>query len=364
MEKLRRGAIGAHCMLDTYRFVLALCVLQAHMLADGPTWLAAQAVFSFFVLSGFLMTLILNEDYGFEWGGFGRFAANRALRLLPIYYIVIGLTVLYLVLVGPLNQLSGAIALPRSTAEWLENLSVLGLGGFAHNAAYRLSPTAWSLAVEGFCYGLLGLYFAKSRVRLLVMLAIGVAITVIQIAGAFGEPGYGFRGHYRVIQAGFIPFAVGGLAYFFRQSQLFTFSYAKVVILCGLLVVNFLGGYLSEFHRDVSGLYVVILLNLALVPILIQRPSRHRWQKALGGMAYPFFLSHWVIGTLIAIYFPGMPVGGVLHLTVTTIITMLFSLLMYYGVDRQVQRVRALIKNGGYHDYFRRRAGPQVATVS
>ena len=351
-------------MIDVYRFILALCVVQAHLLADGPTWLAAQAVFSFFVLSGFLMTLILNEDYGFKWGGFARFAANRALRLLPIYYIVIGLTVLYLVLVGPLDQLSGAITLPDTVASWAANLSLQGLTGFSHNIAHRLSPTAWSLTVECFCYGLLAVYFAKSRARLLVMLAIGVAITAVQIAGAIHQPDYGFRGHYRVIQAGFIPFALGGLAYFFRRSPLFAFSPTKVAILCGLLVVNFLGGYLSGFHRAVTGLYIVMLLNLALVPILFQRPANYRWQKALGGMAYPFFLSHWLIGTLIAIYFPVMPVGGVAHLTVTTIITMLISLLMYYGVDRQVQRVRTLIKNGGHRDYFRWPNRPQIVSAS
>ena len=362
VEKLRRLGLGP--MIDVYRFILALCVLQAYLLANGPTWLAAQAVFSFYVLSGFLMTLVLNEDYGFKWGGFARFAVNRALRLLPIYYIVIGLTVLYLMCVGPLDQINGAISLPDTIAGWAANLSLLGLTGFAHNIAHRLSPTAWSLTVECVCYGLLAIYFAKSRARLLVMLAIGVAITGIQITGAFGEPDHGFRGHYRVIQAGLIPFALGGLAYFFRQSQLFNFSKAKALVLCGLLVANFLGGYLSEFHRDISGLYIVMLINFALVPMLFQRPAKHRWQKALGGTAYPFFLSHWLTGTLIVIYFPAMSAGGVAHLTVTTILTMLFSILMYYGVDRQVQRVRTLIKSGGYRDYFRWRAVPQTASMS
>jgi peptidoglycan/LPS O-acetylase OafA/YrhL len=171
-------------MLNTYRFILALCVLQAHLLVIGSEWLAWQAVFSFYVVSGFLITLILNQDYGFEWNGFVRFAVNRALRLLPIYYIVIGLTALAILFIGPLDQLNGSITLPYNAAEWLENLSVLGLGGFAHNAPHRLSPTAWSLAVEGFCYGLLGLFFAKSWARLLLMLAVGVVIAAAQIAGA------------------------------------------------------------------------------------------------------------------------------------------------------------------------------------
>jgi peptidoglycan/LPS O-acetylase OafA/YrhL len=350
-------------MIDVYRFILALCVLQAHLLAGGPLWLAAQAVFSFYVLSGFLMTLILNEDYGFAWSGFARFAANRALRLLPVYYIVIGLTALYIVFVGPLDLLNG-IALPPNASGWFENLSVLGLGGFAHKAAYRLSPTAWSLAVEGFCYGLLAIYFAKSKQRLLLMLAIGVAIAAVQIAGAWGQPDYGFQGHYPVIQAGFIPFALGGLACFFRRSPLFTYSHTKFAMLGGLLLANFLGGYWSEFHRYVSGLYIVIVLNAVLVPMLFGRPSVHGWQKALGGIAYPFFLSHWAIGTLILIYIPAITQGGVVHCAVATLATMLFSLLMYYGVDRQVQRVRTHIKDGSYRNYLRWRAGPQVASAS
>jgi peptidoglycan/LPS O-acetylase OafA/YrhL len=364
MEKLRRGAIGTRCMLDVYRFILALCVLQAHLLAFGSGWLAWQAVFSFYVLSGFLMTLILNQDYGFEWSGFIRFVANRALRLLPIYYIVIGLTALYLMLVGPLDQINGAITLPQTTLDWVRNFSLLGLTGFAHNAEHRLAPTAWSLTVECVCYGLLAIYFAKSRARLLVMLAIGVAITAVQIISAFDQPDYAFRGHYRVIQAGIIPFALGGLAYFLRQSPLFAFSPGKVTVLCGLLLANFVGVYFSEFHRYVSAFYIVAVLNMALVPMLFSRAGTSWWQKTLGGMAYPIFLSHWVIGTLILLYFPAMTAGSLAHCAVTTIVTILFSLLMYYGVDRQVQRVRTLIKKGGYRDYFHWRARPQTISAS
>jgi len=39
------------------------------------------------VLSGFLMTLILNETYGFGPGHFVRFWTNRFLRLYPAYLI-------------------------------------------------------------------------------------------------------------------------------------------------------------------------------------------------------------------------------------------------------------------------------------
>jgi peptidoglycan/LPS O-acetylase OafA/YrhL len=109
---------------------------------------------------------------------------------------------------------------------------------------------------------------------------------------------------------------------------------------------------------------VVIVLNAVLVPVLFGRPAMHWWQKTLGGIAYPFFLSHWAIGTLIIICIPAITAGSVVHCAAATLATMLFSLLMYYGVDRQVQRVRTHIKNGSYRNYLRWRTGAQVASAS
>lgn len=339
-------------MIDVYRFILALCVLQAHFLAIGPVWLSWQAVFSFYVLSGYLMTLILNEDYGFGWSGFFRFAANRALRLLPVYYIVIGLTVLYIVSVGPLDQLNGAVSLPDTFASWFANLSLLGLTGFQYDAPHRLSPPAWSLIVEVICYAILGLYAAKSRTRLFVMLAVGVAVTVVQVVGGWDRPDYGFRFHFRVIQAGLIPFSLGGLACFYRQSPLLRFSGTKLVVLGSLLLANGLFGYVSEFHKYVTAFYAAALLNAAFVPVLFQRPAIHHWQKALGGMAYPIFLSNWAIGSILILHFPAMGADSPVHFIATAITTSFFSVLMYYGVDWQVQRIRTRIKSGAYRDYF------------
>ena len=103
-------------MLDFYRFILAVLVVQAHLLADGLPGLAWQAVFSFYVLSGFLMTLVLNEVYGFGVHGFVRFFTNRILRLYPAYYALLLVTILFIVYVSPANQLNGALSLPQTTS--------------------------------------------------------------------------------------------------------------------------------------------------------------------------------------------------------------------------------------------------------
>lgn len=334
-------------MLEVYRFLLALCVVQGHLLASGPPWLAWQAVFSFYALSGFLMTLILNEGYGFDTAGILRFVVNRALRLFPTYYVVIGITALYIALVGPLNQINGAIALPSSVSAILANLSIIGLTGFdpSQVARQRLSPTTWSLAIELLCYLLLALYFARSRFRLTCLLVIGIAITATQIIADLGQPDYGFQDHYSVMQAGLIPFALGGLGYFLRHTRLFAFSNAKLWTLGLLFLGNVALGYASDFHQYVGGLYIAALLNFFLVPMLFQQPNeKAAWQRIAGGLSYPIFLSHWLIGTLVIVLMPSIPSKSVWHLLIATAATLFVSLALYYGIDQPVQRLRAAIK--------------------
>jgi peptidoglycan/LPS O-acetylase OafA/YrhL len=343
-------------MIDVYRFILALCVVQGHML-DRVPGLAWHAVFSFYVLSGFLMTLVLNESYGFSPDGIVKFAVNRWLRLFPTYYAVIGLTAAYIVFTGPLTQLNAAMALPATPWATFANLSIVNLTAtdFSDVVPQRLSPTAWSLGIEMFCYALLAVYFAKSKIRLAAMLAIGIALAARQIFATFDRPDYGFQGHYGVLEAGLIPFALGGLSYFWRNAKFYEFSGTKLAVVAAALLANVLLTAYSDFHKYVGGLYVVAILNVALVPMLFRRPATAPWQKTLGGISYPIFLCHWLVGTLIIIYLPAIASKSLAHFATTAAGSMALSFLLYRGIDRPVEIIRSFIK---------RRQVPQAASVT
>jgi peptidoglycan/LPS O-acetylase OafA/YrhL len=318
------------------------------LLASGAPQLAWQAVFSFYVLSGFLMTLTLNESYGFDVTGAFRFLVNRWLRLFPTYYFVVGMTALYIALIGPLNQLNGAMTLPAKASAIIANLSIIGLAGFdpSQVPSQRLSPTTWSLAIELFCYLLLAVYAARSPRRLACMLAIGIAVTGFQLAGTFEKPNYGFQYHYSVMQAGLIPFALGGLGYFFRHARIFAFSQTKLWTLGLLFCANVALGQWSAFYKFVDGLYIAALLNFFLVPMLFRRhEATSAWQKILGGLSYPIFLSHWAIGTLIVVLMPNIVPRSFSHYIITTGASILFCLGLYYGIDQPIQRLRTSIKS-------------------
>jgi peptidoglycan/LPS O-acetylase OafA/YrhL len=253
-----------------------------------------------------------------------------------------------LALIGPLNQLNDAITLPSTGAAIFANLTIATLTGFDFAPEMqRLSPTTWSLAIEIFCYFLLAVYFAKSRGRLLFMLTVGIGIAAVQIFIDFDQPQYGFQNHYAVLQAGLIPFALGGLAYFYRGARFYDYSGFKLGLLGVLFAANLALGYWSDFHKYVSGLYVVALLNVLLVPMLFTQTTKHRWQKILGGLSYPIFLCHWLIGTLIVIYVPAIEGPGFVLFAAATVGSVLFSLPLYYGIDRPVQMLRTSMKKQG-----------------
>lgn len=340
-------------MLDVYRFVLAVLVVQGHLLAAGQPALAWQAVFSFYVLSGFLMTLVLNEVYGFGAGSFARFLANRVLRLYPAYYAVLLVTVLFIFGVSPANQLNGALGLPQTAGQWLANLSLVGLVGIDESqvVAHRLVPTAWSLTIEIFCYALLAAFFARSVARLLAMLGIGLAIAAAHFGAQLASPvpDHGFFNHYTVLQAGLIPFAVGGLAYFYRHSSWCKPSGDRIGVLCVLLVVNAALVGVSDFHCHVSGLYIVVVLNLFLIPMLFSYDQAHgkrSWQVTLGGMAYPLFMSHWLVGTVVLLMWSSLTPKGTAHFLLSVMASVLVSWALHSGVDRNVEKLRIRLKRG------------------
>lgn len=84
------------------RILLALSVVIVHTgsiygynLVGGE--LAVQA---FYIISGFYMSLILNEKYINTNNSYSLFISNRFLRLFPLYWIILILTILFSLFVG------------------------------------------------------------------------------------------------------------------------------------------------------------------------------------------------------------------------------------------------------------------------
>jgi len=296
------------------------------------------------------MTLVLHETYGFGPTNFLKFWANRFLRLYPTYFIVITITALHIWLISPLTDIHSTLGLPQGIFGWLANLSMFGMAGpeISLRPVINFVPNAWSLSVELFCYLLLSVYFARTHRRAVALLVIGIAITGAQIIRVTVQapPYYDVFNHYNVLQAGIIPFAVGSLAYFHRHAQMFRFSPARLAILLMLWAANCALAHVFDYHRFVSGLYLVIGINFILIAMMFRYDQAHHKTKlvrTLGAVSYPIFVSHILVGTLLVRYMGFAPSGSAL-LAATVAATIGFSLTLNFGVEQRIETLRSIIK--------------------
>lgn len=80
----------------------------------------------FFVLSGFLMTRVLCETYGFAPAGVRAFALNRALRLYPMVWVTIAISALLIWRFGEdhARQYRSFLYLPQDPGALVHNLTL------------------------------------------------------------------------------------------------------------------------------------------------------------------------------------------------------------------------------------------------
>jgi hypothetical protein len=64
-------------MIEISRYILATMVAQTRLWPLGAAWTGNIAVFAFYTLSGYLMTRVLNERYGFSARGTVAFLLNH-----------------------------------------------------------------------------------------------------------------------------------------------------------------------------------------------------------------------------------------------------------------------------------------------
>jgi peptidoglycan/LPS O-acetylase OafA/YrhL len=201
-------------MLGILRYLLAVMVVLSHLWYDLMWWQGAYAVFCFYLISGYLMCLVINQTYTGP-GGIARYALNRILRIYPIYLLVFALSIMVTIgfetaLEQPLgNGLTFArvMPLPASFGDWVANLTLLYLPS---GNTFNVSP-AWSLRVELFFYAAM---LVLTRRLWLVVAWLGASILY---AVWMEHQGTTFIDRYTSIFGASIAFSIGASVYYLRQ---------------------------------------------------------------------------------------------------------------------------------------------------
>jgi len=171
--------LGRRPALDGIRGVAVVLVLARHVWPEGGAGMVGVDLF--FVLSGFLITCLLIEEWD-ERGGisFKAFYARRALRLLPAFYVMLAVFVLCSLFFARGARLDHALK-----SAGLAGTYLTGYAAFDNFFNSRPLGPVWSLAVEEQFYLLwpLLLWLALGRgFSLLRCAALAVGLAVVDIA--------------------------------------------------------------------------------------------------------------------------------------------------------------------------------------
>ena len=306
-----------------WRFFLAFLVAISHLwsrMIHGP---AAYAVWGFFVLSGFLMTYVLQNKYGSSVLGLRDFAYNRFLRIFPAYWVagVLGaVAIIALPHYGvSLVSLNPQFAWPTGWVGWLGNIWLVPLP-----VGNLLVPVSGALAVEVGAYVLLPL-MAFSRPAAWLGLILSLLLN-----GAHGISPENFAIRYTSFLTAFWVFALGALLAHY-QTVLSRFSHP--VLSVGLWVLNALVWLVYDVWPWTYGLYLSVLLS-GWVVLSLASAKVGRMDMVLGNLSYPLYLFHTTVGVFVWVFLP--PERSFVFFLVSFVLTLVLSWLVVVCIDERI----------------------------
>lgn len=378
--------------MGTVRFLLALWVVVAHSrgstLFGIPLFSGTTAVQCFYVISGFLITMILNERA--EYRSLWNFYVSRYLRLWPVYIIVAAVALF--TVKWDLFATLPSVASPSAIAfivfsnlalffqDWFLFLRFDG-GQLAFTSRFAagpppavyqflLVPQYWSIGVELTFYAIAPFCCRHWR-RLALLLALGLCVRLyLGTLGLSLDPW-----SYRFAPAEMMLFAAGGLAYFLGRSAYATFPAGtrNTGLLCLVAFVALTFGAkiispsLPARHDYYSHLLmlanpeVVAFTVLAVAP-LFYATRGSRLDDFLGELSYPMYVVHILVGELLARWAAHWMDGGN---AVYTALAILVSAGLVFAVIRPIDRYR---KRFGARDPrtegSARRTEPQIVNAA
>ena len=311
------------------RLLLAFSVVICHVGFGAPPLMsipgvdvsfrilpADLAVQCFFVISGFYMSLILGKRYSLDRAGLRRFYSNRLLRLVPTYWTILLLFVVFAAVNGRFYRFEWAQyfgileKLPLSTSLWIaftnvtmigqDTLMFMGLNETGHmqwtgNAEtgpiplhfFILNPPAWSLSLELWFY-MLAPWFAGRHWRTLL----GVCVASLALRIVLAVNGYhgGIWGD-RFFPSELLLF-VGGMLLeraYSKYQDFFTQTLSKIAF--GVLTVLIVAYWFIPLDPSVVH-FGFLTIFAGAVPFLFALTKDNKWDRAIGELSYPLYLCH------------------------------------------------------------------------
>lgn len=350
------------------RFLLAISVAIAHSSSIFGFHLfdTELAVKSFYIISGFYMALILNEKYVGINSSYKLFITNRLLRLFPIYWIVLLLTISYSVFLSIHTNGNDLGSFTCYAAYWdvmslgsfiylvftnlflflQDTIMFLGLdtsnghlfftSNFRNNTpelyTFLIIPQAWTVGIEITFY-LIAPFLVRRKLKIIILL---ILLSLMLRAILYYYFNLNFDPWtYRFFPTELVFFLLGIVSYHgYKKIQNLSIKKTHLkLIWFSVLGVTIFHNFLPIPFKD--SLYLAgFFIALPFIFILTKN-----WKKDayIGELSYPIYISHILIVTITKSL--TISNGFVLGLTYT-IALIGFSLLLNNFVAKSIEKIR------------------------
>ncbi|MDE2025542.1 MAG: acyltransferase [Patescibacteria group bacterium] len=279
--------------MGTLRIILAISVMIDHMgSVFGYSLIGGNmAVQSFFIISGFYMSLILNEKYIGKSKSYFLYISNRFLRIYPIYYLSVIATLVLLLFT---NQLHGIIQISLTSIVYLIKEATIFV---TNDYLFYIAKTydnnivfqSWSIGLEILFYFIAP--FIVRNIRILLLFFIISILARILFAHIFQIYPGGHVNHFFPTEI--VYFIIGALSYRLysyvkRLNKNKLFPLVSILFICLTLIYQLI---LSLPHANITEWVYYLFLALS-IPFLFHFSKNIAIDRLLGDLSYPVYLFH------------------------------------------------------------------------
>lgn len=354
--------------MGVVRALLALSIVFVHSSWNGGVFLVngngsqggRTAVQMFYMISGFLMALVLDGD---KYKKNSKFYINRFLRIYPVYFLVLLLTLLARGLYRG-NAFESFMNLPPNTIfpAVIANIIIFGQDLFyffniSNNGTFSiisdtslafptltsslLIPQAWTLGLELTFY-LLAPFILRSSRKIIILFFSSLVLRIIFIKYGTGslDPWT-----YRFLPFELALFLSGALSYRIVTPWINRLEKEKIlgpaIWVTQITFVALMLVYPIFHLDDVTGSLILFSVLFLSLPLLLRFQTKFKLDNAIGELSYPIYLSHFLVIGIIQKFTTRMPFftpGIIVVLNVVGAI--LVAAIINLFVSSRIERVR------------------------